>query len=195
MKTDARVRYTQMMIKNSFVTLLKEKPINKITVKNICGLAEINRATFYKYYNDPFDLLDKMENELLEELQRLVEQSEQSSIIETFAAMLEKIKTDGELYTTLFSEHGDSLFPSRIFSLCYKHIAANMGKQFPRLSVIQQEWLYYFMAQGCSSILNRWVGNGMKEPSEEVASFIERLFSALSEEFQKNKLSKMNCKI
>ena len=68
MKTDARVRYTKMIIKKSFISLLKERPINKITVKAICEMSEINRATFYKYYNDPFDLMEKIEEEMLEEL-------------------------------------------------------------------------------------------------------------------------------
>ena len=48
MKTDARVRYTVHMIQNVFLELLKEKPVAKITVKEICEHAEINRSTFYK---------------------------------------------------------------------------------------------------------------------------------------------------
>lgn len=50
MKTDARVRYTVHMIQNVFLELLKEKPVAKITVKEICEHAEINRSTFYKHY-------------------------------------------------------------------------------------------------------------------------------------------------
>lgn len=46
-----------MMIRESFIQLLKEQPVSKITVTKICEMAEINRATFYKYYNDAFDLL------------------------------------------------------------------------------------------------------------------------------------------
>lgn len=50
MKSDARVRYTKMVIKNSFVKLLAKKPLEKVTVKETCELSEINRATFYKHY-------------------------------------------------------------------------------------------------------------------------------------------------
>ena len=46
-KLDARKRYTQMILKQSFLKLLKEKPVNKITVKELCELSQINRATFY----------------------------------------------------------------------------------------------------------------------------------------------------
>ena len=43
-KMDARKRYTQMVLKQSFLKLLKEKPVNKITVKEVCALAQLNRA-------------------------------------------------------------------------------------------------------------------------------------------------------
>ena len=46
-KMDARKRYTQMVLKQSFLKLLKEKPVNRITVKEVCALAQLNRATFY----------------------------------------------------------------------------------------------------------------------------------------------------
>ena len=51
-KTDARKRYTQMVLKRSLLKLLKEKPVNKITVKEVCELAQLNRATFYAHYSD-----------------------------------------------------------------------------------------------------------------------------------------------
>ena len=48
-KSDARVRYTQRALKQALLTLLKEKSVNKITVKEVCALAELNRATFYSH--------------------------------------------------------------------------------------------------------------------------------------------------
>ena len=85
MRTDARVRYTKMVIKNSFAKLLAEKPLAKVTVKEICELSEINRATFYKYYCDPFDLLDKIEQEFLNELEENVSQSIHKDFKETIS--------------------------------------------------------------------------------------------------------------
>ena len=47
---DRRVKYTKKIIKDTFLNLLKEKEISKITVSEICKLSDINRATFYRYY-------------------------------------------------------------------------------------------------------------------------------------------------
>lgn len=182
MGLDARVRYTKMVIKDAFISLLKEKPLNKITVKEICGLAEISRATFYKHYCDPFDLLEKMEQEILSNLRQGLKASP-GSPRETFTFLLVNIRADGERYQTLFSENGDSKFPGRIFSLYYEHIARDISAQFPRLSPKQQEWLYYFTAQGCCGILERWIYSGMEESVEEVADFADRLIAAVREQF------------
>lgn len=57
---DARVRYTRRMIETSFLELLEEKPVSRITVTQLCERAQINRATFYKHYLDIPDLLEKI---------------------------------------------------------------------------------------------------------------------------------------
>ena len=49
---DARTRYTKMVIRNAFLQLLRKYSIEKISVTEICRLAEINRATFYRYYEN-----------------------------------------------------------------------------------------------------------------------------------------------
>lgn len=176
MALDARVRYTKMVIREAFLSLLEEKPVNKITVTEICALAEINRATFYKYYSDPFDLLEKMEQELISSLQKDLTTSP-GSFREIFLFIMANIQADGERYKILFSEHGDSKFPGRIFSLYYEHIAKELHTQFPKLTPAQREWLYYFTAQGCCGILERWIANGMRESAEEVADFADRLIA------------------
>ena len=65
MKTDARVRYTVGVLKKSFLELLEQKPVNKISVKEVCERAELNRATFYTHFNDCYDLLECIENDLI----------------------------------------------------------------------------------------------------------------------------------
>ena len=65
-KTDARIRYTQSVLKQVLLSFLKEKPINRITVKEVCERAGLNRATFYAHYSDCFALLESIEEDLLE---------------------------------------------------------------------------------------------------------------------------------
>jgi AcrR family transcriptional regulator len=177
MKSDVRIRYTKMIIRDSFVQALKSQPVNKISVKEICELAEINRTTFYKYYTDCFDLLKQIEDELIVELQQLVNETRNKNLSDVFVKILSKMRESGSLYMALFSENGDSSFPSRIFNLCYEQIAPPI--ETSSASKIEQEWLYYFMAYGCSGVINHWAGNGMKEDIYEVAKYVDKLSKKL----------------
>jgi len=162
-----------MIIRDSFVQALKSQPVNKITVKEVCDLAEINRTTFYKYYTDCFDLLKQTEDELIIELHQLVQETRHKSLTDIFVKILSKMRESGSLYMALFSENGDSSFPTRIFNLCYEQMDPPI--EAPSLSKSQEEWLYYFMAYGCSGIINHWAGNGMKDDIYEISQFVGEL--------------------
>lgn len=175
MGIDARTRYTKMMIRESFIQLLKEQPVSKITVTKICEMAEINRATFYKYYEDAFDLLQKLEQELLEEILNSLSQFEPLSIRESFIQLLEHLKKRGEWFQIIGSSHGDPQFASRILSVCYENASFLIQKFFPHLTGTQKKWLYYFLAHGYGGLLGCWLDNGLQEPTEEIARFAEEL--------------------
>lgn len=171
MKSDARVRYTKTVIKNSFITLLKNKPLNKVTVKDICTLAEINRATFYNHYADCYDLLSKIEDELISELKELVTNSLVKDDLNVFTKIFNSIKQNSDLYITITSENGDNTFPNKILNLCYDEIYPSFKTElnFPEHEL---EWVYYFSASGCSGVLNHWIQGGMKEDPTELSAFI-----------------------
>lgn len=173
MKTDARVRYTKMMIKNSFIELLKEKPVSKITVKEICERSEINRATFYKHYYDAYDLIERLEDEFLTELKESISAATSKNFRETFTLILVSLKAQKEMYQTIFSENGDRYFPYKVIMFCYDIVASEMTST--RLKTTEQQWLYYFLAHGCSGILNQWITNGMVEPINEIVAFADQL--------------------
>lgn len=92
-KMDARKRYTQMVLKQSFLKLLKEKPVNRITVKEVCALAQLNRATFYAHYSDCFALMESIENELIDTFEnslRYVNSLDVTALIEAIYDMVDQ---------------------------------------------------------------------------------------------------------
>ena len=62
---DLRVKKTERGIKNAFIELRSRKPLEKITVKELCELAYINKSTFYSHYKDIYELSDSMEEEVV----------------------------------------------------------------------------------------------------------------------------------
>lgn len=65
--SDLRTKRTRASIRSAFLTLRAKKPLEKITVKELAELAQINKATFYLHYRDIYDLSDQIENEILAE--------------------------------------------------------------------------------------------------------------------------------
>ena len=63
---DLRVKRTKTSIINAFLEICAKKPPERITVKELADLAEINKATFYLHYRDIYDLLETLENDLFE---------------------------------------------------------------------------------------------------------------------------------
>ena len=72
MKTDPRTRYTREIITTAFWQLLQQKPMEKITVKEVCTLAQINRGTFYRHFRDCYDLMEQLEEQALEQLEAVL---------------------------------------------------------------------------------------------------------------------------
>jgi len=180
---DARIRYTKMIIKEKLFEILKEKTIDKITVKELCDSAQINRATFYKYYENAFDLLDKLEMDALDGLQEKIEKLNSMGderIMQVFRIILEEVKENKDMYVVLFSENGDKLFKERIFDLCYGDNIDTIRRQFPEMDNAKQEWLYFFLAEGCNGVFNRWLVGGMKEDVDEVVAFLGKVISGIN---------------
>ncbi len=55
--------YTRKAIRDSFIRLLNEKPLNQITIRNIVDDCGVNRNTFYYYYQDLPQLIESIVNE------------------------------------------------------------------------------------------------------------------------------------
>lgn len=62
---DLRIEKTRQSITNTFIELRSKKPLEKITVKELCERARINKSTFYSHYADIYALSDALETEVV----------------------------------------------------------------------------------------------------------------------------------
>lgn len=65
---DLRVAKTKHHICEAFVQLRAKKPVEKITVTELCSMAGVNKSTFYAHYKDIYDLSDKLETYVVERI-------------------------------------------------------------------------------------------------------------------------------
>lgn len=62
---DLRIEKTKHSICNAFIELRSHKTLERITVKELCELAQINKSTFYAHYVDIYDLSEKIESDII----------------------------------------------------------------------------------------------------------------------------------
>ena len=67
-KIDVRVVKTKKAIETAFIEILSEKSFTKITIEEICNKAGVNRMSFYNHYEDKYDLLNVVINNVKETL-------------------------------------------------------------------------------------------------------------------------------
>lgn len=171
-KSDARVRYTRRVIKESFLSLLREKPVNRITVKEVCQLAELNRATFYAHYSDCFAMLESIEQELLDafrESLRLIDGFDVSALISALYAMVEQ---HGDACRVLIFGGASPSLPGRMIDLARPSSIASWKRQLRNASDAELEMLYTHLSNG---LMNVVVGGYDKYSREEVISFVNRI--------------------
>lgn len=176
-KQDARVRYTKMMIRSSFIALLREKPLSRVTVTEICEAAGINRATFYAHYRDPADLLASIETEVMEKIGDVLlplAGATGGDLRDTIAQVFRFIRENTDVCSVLLSERGESAFLEQVVSLLEKQFIAawTSGRG---LSQEDAHTIFSFAAIGSVGLLRQWLLGGMKRTPEEMADLIIKL--------------------
>ncbi len=172
---DRRVKYTKMVIKDSLVKFLKEKPISKITVKEICEDADINRATFYAHYTDQYDLLQRIENEIIDDINLYLNEYnfEETNLIDIkiIERILEYIAENAELFDLLLNLNGDIKFQQEFINIIgQQHFLPILGSN--AVSKEDAEYLFHFLASGAVGVIQMWLKSGMKKSARDIAELI-----------------------
>ena len=70
---DLREMKTRRSITNAFIAIRSKKPLERITVKELCEKAEVSKATFYLHYHDIYDLSDTLQQNVIKDILNYVE--------------------------------------------------------------------------------------------------------------------------
>ena len=169
-----RTRLTKRLLRESLLELLKEKPVEYITVKELCEYAELNRSTFYAYYTDVAALYQEMGGELAQALLEQIRAINRGSGIDT-EPMLSYIRDNRELFHLLVYRD--------------KYLNANQPVQrqiiqgyfglAPELdlpcTVEEREYFLEYLYMGGTGVIHHWVQNGCNLPPQQVAGLIDTL--------------------
>ena len=172
-KEDRRVRRTKKLLTQALTQLLQEKQINEITVKELTDLADMNRGTFYLYYKDMFDMLEKIEDGMFEALDEIVSLHEHGDVSQQTKPILldlfHFIEENQEMCRMLLSPHGDMNFLHRLNEV----VREKCLKAWPDIRKEKGEadfdYHYSFVVFGCAGIIRAWVNRNCPESAEIMA--------------------------
>lgn len=167
---DRRVKYTKKIIKDTLLELMENKDISKITVTEICEIADINRATFYKYYLDVYDLLNQIENELIEKI-RMTLKIEGKTLETIIFDIMKIIEENEDICTVLLSENSNKDFLLNILYYA-RDISYEVCKKLSDYDENTFNYVFMYSANGVLSIIQLWLKNGCNETPEKITELI-----------------------
>ena len=178
-KENQRIALTKKLLQEGLLRLLSEKPLEKISVTELCKESGINRATFYNHYNSPQDLLTDVENRLNMALKEIIGGPKSGNEL---LPMLEQICTffrdHGQTLLILHNCHSDVEITGALYDLNQSFQLYNLSERYT--STMGKENLHLvsvFFYTGTYNILLEWIRRGCTQSPREIAELMLQLAS------------------
>ena len=175
---DKRVRKTKRAIHSAMTRLLSVKPIEEITVTELSNAAEINRKTFYSYYNSVYMVAEEMEDEIVERFEDTLRKIDFDTLLQdpqtTINTLARIIASDLDFYETILTNRNQVYFLQKIITSFKERI---MALYFDRNSkdFELQEYMLEYIISGLVSVYQKWFKSGRKTDMEELSKYISML--------------------
>ena len=165
------------MLKESLIGLMANKSIHKISIREICDRAQINRTTFYKYYGSQYDLLKEMENEALTQVDSYLGAGEGNNM-DLLTKIVAYIHDNLNLCRLLINNAVNSEFAEKLFNLpkIKRLLSEQLSVQY---NSDELDYMYQFVVNGGFSIIKRWINKDQREAPERIAVVLVNALSRL----------------
>ena len=173
MAASRRTEMTKLLFRTALIELMQEKPFHKITIKEICEQADLNRTTFYLHYTDQTqllgDIVSKLESDTTEHFSSITGTGDD---IDLLSKHLEYIRDNAKIYRTLIGSNLDYETKTKIF----KNILNDMSDTLPVLGKrVESPYVYRFITYGCGSVISQWIDKGFDLETHELAKLLYTL--------------------
>ena len=166
-REDRRIRHTKRAIKNAFLELMDEKPVDKISVTELCERADINRSSFYAHYVDYPAFIDELECDIVrKQIDAFsVLYSTPNYPVTIIEDIVKLIRTNKEMKLILmdYGKHRGALLEEYLHERVLP-----VWLQSGDISSAQAELLFAYVVRGGYAVLKQWYDSGFELPEKEV---------------------------
>lgn len=181
---DRRARRTRRLLREGLIELLMEKKINNISVQELVERIDINRSTFYLHYMDIYDLLSKIEDEMMQEiLSRVEKKCQPLELDDLLSTIFHYISDNADLCLVLLSENGDIAFIEKLKRLVENASMEKIKSEFKANHAQHVAVVVSYSVSGCIGVLQSWLENGQSETLDELAKIMSNLILGGSMQF------------
>ena len=158
----ARNAYVIEHITESLLKLLKEKPMQEISISEIVDTAGVGRTSFYRNYETKEDVVKKYIVNLLEKWDQDYKASGKDSNAELYGSLFKHLKDNADFYLLLKERNLMHLF-----------LEVFLERNGPK-SEYENMWAYTtaFITYGTYGWIEEWINRGMQESAETMAELL-----------------------
>ena len=172
-KNNQRTRLSKMLFKNALMDLLKEKgSVAKISVRELCDRAELNRSTFYAHYQEPNDLLIEIETELLDATEEHLKKIGAENDIgahKYILSFLQYIRQNDKSFRTLLIDSTDPEFRSRFMQQSIIQFVDNLRIELPKEL---EQYIFSYILNGSTGIIIQWIRSDYAADENEIVNLL-----------------------
>ena len=129
-----RTAYTKTAIRRTFFELLEEKDFDKISVREICQRADINRSTFYRHYDDINALMKSIEAEFVSDIDNQIERMDPEVFDAVLVGLFDIVRDNSDLCCYMMRCGPRKGFINSLFVKNYDRTQIKWKKFFPEIT-------------------------------------------------------------
>lgn len=155
--------FTRKAIIDAFLQLLEERPLSKITVKDIVDLCGVNRNTFYYHFEDIPALIEEISKE---ELNLLVQKHARvDSMEDCLMIAVDFILKKRRAVLHLYNSNNRDLYERELMNICQYVVATYLDSMLAgkACDARDREILIRSYRCWCFGLLMDWISNGLNE--------------------------------
>lgn len=184
-KEDLRVRRTKKALFSAFLTLIQEKTIDELTVNELCEIAGIRRATFYKHYSDKYDFLTAYTCHLRDNFDKAMRKNGNHALTTDYYVAYAKriIAFINENEVAINNVYQSNIFPTVMYTIVEQNYKDTCERL--RLSVeggmklnASVEVVASMCAAGVGATICHWLAGGKKMSADELAEQVGNVVAA-----------------
>ncbi len=177
---DRRIQKTKSLLRVALANAMREKSIREITVKELVESAGINRSTFYLHYADIYQMLRKIEEEIIDSIVEVIEADKETPLyincLPVMEAVCDFFIDNKYIIQVLLSSNSNGTFVYEVEKIIEKGIDTVVKEKYSN-KVFNDNYVYSFCVSGCVGLIVDWLKEERPKSSAYIAKIIYNMIS------------------